>query len=336
MSRSDHPSRPSANTCCFLSSLKTFTSARDHGPYAFVNVLDSAATTGRFSGVPHWPVLGVPRGTSAAAHPFQLLDGPPKLVLRDGDAHLDDVRLVVNSQPYAITGTVTDASGAPVTDATVRAFAIDLARRAGFRGDLAAVTDEQGRFNIGDLSSGDYYVEVESRGLATRRSVPAGSTNVTLVLDRAPCEGAQPRDVPTSLTRPPSPVVWNQQLELLGWSLPATAIIGKPIDLTIVYRAVQPVDRDWRIFAHFDSPMTRVNADHEAALGWCPTSQWKSGQTIVDHVVVQFDAPGRYSLAIGFFTGSAPQWENLSVSAAPAEMINASHDGVHLADIVAK
>jgi hypothetical protein len=82
--------------------------------------------------------------------------------------------------------------------------------------------------------------------------------------------------------------------------------------------------------------MTRVNADHEAALGWCPTSQWKSGQTIVDHVVVQFDAPGRYSLAIGFFTGAAPQWENLSVSAAPAEMINASHDGVHLADVVAK
>ena len=66
MSRSDHPSRPSASTCCFLSSLKTFTSARDHGPYAFVNVLDLAATTGRFSGVPHWPVLGVPRGAESA------------------------------------------------------------------------------------------------------------------------------------------------------------------------------------------------------------------------------------------------------------------------------
>jgi RNA polymerase sigma factor (sigma-70 family) len=274
--------------------------------------------------------------TSAAAHPFQLVDAPAKFDLRDGDAHLDNVRLVVNSQAYLIEGVVTDGTGAPVSDATVRAFAVDLARRTGFRGDLAAVTDEQGRFKIGDVSSGDYYVEVEHSGLATRQSVPAGSTNVTLVLDRSPCEGGQPGDVPPSVTRPPSAVVWNRQLELIGWSLPATTTIGKPIDLTIVYRAAQPVDRDWRIFAHFDSPTTRVNADHEPAIGWCPTSQWKTGETVVDHVVVNFDAPGRYSLVVGFFTGAAPNWENLTVSAAPTSMLDASHDGVHLADIIAK
>lgn len=273
--------------------------------------------------------------TSAAAHPFQLVDAPAKFDLSDGDAHLDNVRLVVNSQAYSIAGTVTDRSGA-VSDATVRAFAIDLARRTEFRGDLAAVTDEHGRFKIGDLSSGDYYVEVERGGLATRQSVPAASTNVTLVLDRAKCEGGQPRDVPSALTRPPSPVVWNQQLELIGWSLPATAITGKPIDLTIAYRAALPVDRDWRIFAHFDSPTARVNADHEPVIGWCPTSQWKSGETIIDHVLVNLDEPGGYSLVVGFFTGAAPKWENLPVSAAPPSMLNASHDGVHLADIVAK
>jgi RNA polymerase sigma factor (sigma-70 family) len=271
--------------------------------------------------------------TSSAAHRFRFIDTPAKFELRDGDARIDNAQLVVDSEAYSITGVVTDRSGAPVLDATVRAFAIDLARRTGFRGDLSAVTDEQGRFKIGDLSSGDYYVEVESGGLATRQTVSAGSTNVSLILDRAPCEGSQPHDVPPSLTRPPSRVVWNQQLELIGWSLPSTASAGRPIELTIVYRAAQPVDRDWRIFAHFDSPATRVNADHEPAIGWCPTSQWKRGQTIVDHVVVQFEQPGRYSLEIGFFTGNAPNWENLTVSAAPASMTKQSHDGVRVGDI---
>jgi hypothetical protein len=52
MSRSDNPSRPSASTCCFLSSLKTFTSARDHSPVAFVAVLDSCCYD--------WPVFRCP------------------------------------------------------------------------------------------------------------------------------------------------------------------------------------------------------------------------------------------------------------------------------------
>ena len=38
--RSVQPSRPSVSTCCFFSWLKTFTSARDHGPDASVNVLE--------------------------------------------------------------------------------------------------------------------------------------------------------------------------------------------------------------------------------------------------------------------------------------------------------
>jgi hypothetical protein len=49
--------------------------------------------------------------------------------------------------------------------------------------------------------------------------------------------------------------------------------------------------------------------------------------------VVQFEQPGRYSLEIGFFTGNAPNWENLTVSAAPASMTKQSHDGVRVGDI---
>ena len=63
MRRSDQPSRPSANTCCCFVSPKTLLmAAKEQVFLAGVNV--SAATCGgRFSGVPHWPVLGVHRGS---------------------------------------------------------------------------------------------------------------------------------------------------------------------------------------------------------------------------------------------------------------------------------
>ena len=69
MRRSDHPSRPSASTCCCLSSPKTLLMpAKEHAFPAAVNV--SAATCGgRFSGVHEWPVLGVHRGGAARSGP---------------------------------------------------------------------------------------------------------------------------------------------------------------------------------------------------------------------------------------------------------------------------
>src|SRR5713101_4792162 len=66
MRRSDQPSRPNATTDCFFSSSKTLLiPAVDHVTHRLVNV--SAPTRGgRFSGVPQWPVLGVPRGAERA------------------------------------------------------------------------------------------------------------------------------------------------------------------------------------------------------------------------------------------------------------------------------
>ena len=65
MRRSDHPSRPSANTCCCLWSSKTFVmTAKEHRFPAGVNVSAATRCGGRFSGVHQWPVLGVHRGAS--------------------------------------------------------------------------------------------------------------------------------------------------------------------------------------------------------------------------------------------------------------------------------
>src|SRR5579863_8901956 len=60
MRLSGQPSRPSAMTCCRFSSLKTLLTSMEGNPSVVLNVLP--ISIGRFSAVPHWPVLGVPRG----------------------------------------------------------------------------------------------------------------------------------------------------------------------------------------------------------------------------------------------------------------------------------
>src|ERR1700688_2172151 len=46
MRRSDHPSRPSAMTCCFFSSLKTLLTLTEGNPHAMLNVLGSTPLAG--------------------------------------------------------------------------------------------------------------------------------------------------------------------------------------------------------------------------------------------------------------------------------------------------
>src|SRR5271165_6328943 len=61
MRRKGHPSLPSAITCCFFSSLKTLLMLTEAiSPLVSVNV--PGFIVGRFSGDPHWPVLGDPLG----------------------------------------------------------------------------------------------------------------------------------------------------------------------------------------------------------------------------------------------------------------------------------
>src|SRR5580704_2843898 len=61
MRRSDHPSRPSAMTCCFFSSLKTLLTMTERN-LTSQSMSWLSYLVGRFSGDPHWPVLGDPRG----------------------------------------------------------------------------------------------------------------------------------------------------------------------------------------------------------------------------------------------------------------------------------
>jgi RNA polymerase sigma factor (sigma-70 family) len=271
---------------------------------------------------------------SGASNAFTFVEAPAEVELRDGNARTDGVRLVVAPTLLTIAGKVIDGAGAPVPDVAVNAFGFDRTPRGNFQTPPSTITDENGRFRINDLSPGQYVVEVERAGLATRQTIAAGATGVSLVLDRSRCDGARGHDVPAAFTKTPETVTWDQAIDLVGWSVPATVKVGENVELTFVYRVLKPLDRDWTIFAHFDSSTTRVNADHDPGTGWCPTGQWKLGETIVDRATVRFDKPDRYALEIGFFTGKAPNWENLTISAAPAAMSQPKHSGVDIADLI--
>jgi protocatechuate 3,4-dioxygenase beta subunit len=271
---------------------------------------------------------------SGASYPFRFVEPPTEIELRDGDARVDGVRLVVAPAVFAIEGKVVDGAGAPVTDVAVNAFGLDRGSRGKFQIPPNTITNGDGQFRIIGLSPGEYLVEVQRRGLAARERVAAGATNISLLLDRPPCDGAGGHAVPTSLVKPPSPVVWDQKIELVGWSLPTTIKRGESVEVVVVYRTLKSLERDWTIFAHFDSPEIRVNGDHDPGIGWCPTKDWKAGEAVVDRTTVRFDKPDRYALTIGFFTGWAPSWDNLPISVAPAEMNDAKQQGVHLTDVL--
>ena len=60
-----------------------------------------------------------------------------------------------------------------------------------------------------------------------------------------------------------------------------------------------------------------------AAPGQCP-STWQPGDYIVDTYIATAGGPafplGNYTLWTGFFTGSAPNWKNMTISEAPSDL----------------
>jgi len=75
---------------------------------------------------------------------------------------------------------------------------------------------------------------------------------------------------------------------------------------------------------HLDGPAGRAgNGDHEPIGGRCPTSTWQLGDYIIDRFTTSTGGAfpgGTYDVWVGFFTGSAPNWKNMTVSEAPGDM----------------
>jgi hypothetical protein len=114
-------------------------------------------------------------------------------------------------------------------------------------------------------------------------------------------------------------------------------VLGRPVEITLYYKVLAPIDRAWRVFVHMREKRGGGgwhNADHEPIGGRCALSTLQPGDFVVDRFTTTLDdvVLGAYELRVGLFTGYAPQWQNMPLSDAPAE-IRSEATGVKLATL---
>ncbi|MGE0547303.1 MAG: ArnT family glycosyltransferase [Kofleriaceae bacterium] len=131
---------------------------------------------------------------------------------------------------------------------------------------------------------------------------------------------SEPTDIPE---RAKGRIVFDGRLQLLGWDVPKRMSRGSRVQVRMFYKVLQPVGGAWKVFMHFDGPI-RFHGDHEPIRGRCQTSTWQPGDYIVDTHTIVAGGPafprGPYALWTGFFTGSNPNWKNMTVSEAPGDL----------------
>jgi hypothetical protein len=152
------------------------------------------------------------------------------------------------------------------------------------------------------------------------------SNRVDGTTDKNPLRTAIVHEEPKDIrTRPKGKVVWDNRIQLLGWDIPGTVARGARFEVTLYYKILAPVGGSWKTLMHFDGPAGRAgNGDHEPIGGRCPTSTWQLGDYIIDRFTTSAGGGafpgGAYEVWLGFFTGAAPNWKNMTVSEAPGDM----------------
>lgn len=81
---------------------------------------------------------------------------------------------------------------------------------------------------------------------------------------------------------------------------------GAPVELTIVWQAMQEMEHDYTLFVQLLAPdgKPRGQIDVWPKDGTHPTSQWSEGERVEDRYLVYLDAdapPGGYQLAVGWY-----------------------------------
>ncbi|RAL23616.1 hypothetical protein DL240_05505 [Lujinxingia litoralis] len=118
------------------------------------------------------------------------------------------------------------------------------------------------------------------------------------------CQSSEPRVVLTQeqwsqvrehiLEEAPTPkypigATYDDTIELIGLDIDGELKAGQEVTFTWYWRALQDVERDWKIFVHFDSQSQplRQNLDHYPVGDLFRTPLWKEGQIIRDQQTVK-------------------------------------------------
>jgi 4-amino-4-deoxy-L-arabinose transferase-like glycosyltransferase len=118
----------------------------------------------------------------------------------------------------------------------------------------------------------------------------------------------------------PNPIHVNfeNQLELVGYSLSTLSPkAGDTVELTLYWRGMRKMERDYKIFANILDPqtLTKYAASDSMPVNWnAPTTSWEPGKIIEDKHTLKVDPntpPAIYELAIGWYSqepdGSFPR-----------------------------
>ena len=112
-------------------------------------------------------------------HPF------PTVAVRDSQAHVNGVQLVVQRGDLSISGTVVDGSGERQSDAVVRAFPASISPTDYYLVP-SGISTSDGSFSIASLEEGTYALRATAGGASVMvQGITAGRTDVRIVLPAA-------------------------------------------------------------------------------------------------------------------------------------------------------
>jgi hypothetical protein len=101
---------------------------------------------------------------------------------------------------------------------------------------------------------------------------------------------------------------FDDKLALAAYSVePATAKPGDTVKVSLYYRVLQVIDRDWEIFVHGDGTRGsshRINLDHPPVEGLYPTNEWQEGEIVQDDFTLRIPRDYPYdqlTVWTGFF-----------------------------------
>ena len=99
---------------------------------------------------------------------------------------------------------------------------------------------------------------------------------------------------------------FNRQISLTGYHLNRQLQPGAPLNLTLFWKAVAPVEIDFTVFVQMVDDQNKIMAqkDSKPQHGFYGTIHWRPGETIIDSHTIPLGleiSPGAYDLVIGFY-----------------------------------
>jgi len=113
-------------------------------------------------------------------------------------------------------------------------------------------------------------------------------------------------------------VNFEGKVELVGYKLEETPVQpGETIHLTLYWRALAEMGKDYTVFTHLIDEENRIWAQHDSQPqgGQHPTSQWVEGEVVVDEhelILANDVPPGEYQIEVGMYDWGSG--ERLAVS----------------------